>query len=66
GGIDPRNGVAGPGFITSQCLFNPSRLQFEWKVDTENRKVPYLIFGKEKYRINNLHIHSKNLKLFLS
>lgn len=32
----------------------------------KGRKVPYAIYANKKYRINNLHIHSKRLELFLS
>lgn len=67
GGIDPRNiPPIGPGFINESCLINPSYLQYEWHVDKKGRKVPYAIFENKKYRINNLHIHCKNLKKFSS
>lgn len=66
GGIDPRNGPSKQGFINESCVFNPSRLKFEWTVDEEGRKVPFAIFEEKRYRINNLHIHSKNLKEFAS
>lgn len=66
GGISPRNGEAIPGFINESCLFNPSQVWLEWRYDDEGRRVPYMIFEGEAYRINNLHIHSKNLVRFLS
>ena len=66
GGIDPRNGKSVPGFINERCIFNPSHLTFKWIVDHMGRKVPYMIFGDEIYRINNLHIHSKKMGPFLS
>jgi hypothetical protein len=66
GGIDPRNGPSSPGFINESCLFNPSLLNFEWRRDSDGRKVPYVLFKGKSYRINNLHIHSKNLKNFSS
>lgn len=66
GGIDPRNGVSKPGFINETCLFNPAHLDIQWIEDTQGRKVPYAMFGGRKYRINNLHIHSKRLYEFLS
>lgn len=66
GGIDPRVGLSVPGFINESCLFNPSHVQYLWKNDELGRKVPFMVFGDEVYRINNLHIHSKNLKEFLS
>lgn len=66
GGIDPRNGPCRPGFINESCLFNPSKLRFFWQVDSESRKVPYAEYDGNAYRINNLHIHSKNLDQFVS
>ena len=41
---------------------------FKWEYDEQWRKIPY-IYRKdtdEWYKINNLHIHSKNLKASLS
>jgi hypothetical protein len=66
GGIDPRHGLSEPGFVNESCLFNPQHLAFTWATDNLGRKIPYMTFGAETYRINNLHIHSKNLKPFLS
>jgi len=66
GGIDPRNGESKPGFINESCLFDPSKCIFEWILDEVGRKVPHICYGHEKYRINNLHIHCKNLRLFAS
>jgi len=66
GGIDPKNGLSQPGFINERCFLNPSHLQFDWSLDELGRKIPFVIFGNEMYKINNLHIHSKNLKKFSS
>ena len=66
GGGDPRNGTHGPGFINESCIFNPSLLVYEWLEDLEGRKVPFAVYGGEKFRVNNLHIHSKNLWQFTS
>ncbi|MFH1254838.1 MAG: hypothetical protein V1646_05430, partial [bacterium] len=66
GGADSRNGPSCPGFINENCLFNPANFGYELQVDVHDRLVPYLLFRDKKYRINNLHIHSKNLKPFLS
>lgn len=66
GGTDPKNENAGPGFVNERCLFNPSRMQFIWIFDNQQRKVPYMVCGNQTYRINNLHIHSKNLAPFSS
>lgn len=66
GGIDPRNGPSVPGFINESCVFNPSLLVYSWKTDERNRKVPYASYRGVEYRINNLHVHSKDLVQFLS
>lgn len=68
GGIDPchKPRDVGPGFINESCVFNPSLLTYEWIIDGKGRKIPYAICKGEKYRINNLHIHSKNLEAFRS
>lgn len=66
GGTDPRNGPDGPGYINPASFFNCSLMEFEWRMDQEGRRVPYVGFGDKKYRINNLHIHSKNLEAFYS
>jgi len=34
--------------------------------NVNNMKIPYLLLDKEYIKINNLHIHSKRLDLFLS
>lgn len=66
GGIDPRNGISKPGFINETCLFNPSYFSYEWHTDTKGRKIPFICYQGKSYRINNLHIHSKNLESFKS
>ena len=66
GGADPSVSSAGPGVINKNSLFDPAALSYQWKNDEQGRKVPFMFFKGEKYRINNLHIHSKNLKKFLS
>ena len=66
GGIDPRNGTSKPGFINETTLFNVSDFEYEWIRDEKNRLVPYLIYKGQKIKINNLHIHAKNLDQFKS
>jgi hypothetical protein len=66
GGIDPRNAPIGPGFINEESFFNPRFLTYIWINDALGRKIPYVIFQNKKFRINNLHIHSKNLIEFAS
>lgn len=67
GGTDPIIGRGlKPGFINESCLFNPSLVQYLWEKDDQERWVPFAVYGNEKRRINNLHIHSKKLHLFSS
>lgn len=66
GGVDPSLAPWGPGFINERCVFNPSLFSYEWDQDAKGRKVPHLIYAGKKFRINNLHIHCKNLKMFSS
>lgn len=56
----------GPGLVNNSCLFNSSYLTYEWRQDQLGRNIPYAIFNDKKYRINNLHIHSKELSKFTS
>lgn len=65
GGIDPIHGVV-TQFVNESALFNPSYMEYVWKPDEKNRLVPYAVLGSEEVRINNLHIHCKNLKKFVS
>jgi len=37
-----------------------------WAKDEMGRKIPYFKYDGKEVRINNLHIHSKNLHLYLS
>jgi len=43
-----------------------TNLNFEWKTDSKNRRIPYVWNGESWTRINNLHIHSKNLQFAMS
>jgi len=64
GGTNCPNPV--PGFINESCLFNPARFKYAFKIDALGRRVPYLVFHDNTYRINNLHVHCKKLTKFLS
>ncbi|MFH1254764.1 MAG: hypothetical protein V1646_05040 [bacterium] len=66
GGRDPSTGPSGAGIINKNSLFDPSILIYQWEKDELGRNVPFMLFNDERYRINNLHIHSKDLKKFLS
>lgn len=66
GGQDPIHRDSHPGFINESCIFNPAYFTFSWEKDSQERFVPFMIFQGEKYQINNLHIHCKNLSAFSS
>lgn len=66
GGTDPHYKNAGPGFLDEYCVVNASRLNYIWERDEQGRNIPFVYYKKKKYRINNLHIHSKKLSNFSS
>jgi len=67
GGVDPRNDNAlGPGFINETAMYSPADMKFEWQKDEEDRLIPYGEYAGQKFRIFNLHIHSKGLEKFRS
>ena len=68
GGVDPRNsgGADTVGFVNESCLFSPAAYTFEVIQDEAGRSIPHLKTATRAYRINNLHIHSKNVRGFVS
>jgi len=67
GGIDPRNDPRNTiGFVNETCVirFDVYKLWFENDPE-DGLKKPYLEIDNKKYRIYNLHIHSKRLKNFV-
>jgi len=54
----------------SQVLIDNPDYDVIWKKDTEGRNIPYFKYNDNyndhEIKINNLHIHSKNLKLYMS
>ncbi len=66
GGRDGLFGPPMPGFINGDSVFNPSRFEYTWELDRKGRNIPYAHHAGRKYRINNLHIHSKELEKFKS
>jgi hypothetical protein len=67
GGVDPRN-THGPsvGFINESCVFDPRVVSPRLIVDACDRRVPVVETASGLHRVVNLHIHSKNLRAFLS
>lgn len=66
GGIDPRNGPIQVGYINPHCVIKVTPMQFDWEKDEMGRCVPYVTYKSKRLRINNLHIHSKQLQQFHS
>jgi hypothetical protein len=61
GGVDPRNNSSNSiGFVNEQCIFNVSNYKYIWK-----NNEPYMIINGSIVKINNLHIHCKDLKKFM-
>ncbi len=66
GGNDPIHANAHVGFINESALYDPSLFNIVWEKDEKERMVPYAQWDDKKYRINNLHVHSKKLDKFFS
>ncbi len=66
GGQDPRNGPCEFGFVNESSLFQTNLLEFEWQQDQAGRWIPFAKYQGQLWKINNLHIHSKQLDQFYS
>ncbi|MCH9613418.1 MAG: hypothetical protein SP1CHLAM54_04180 [Chlamydiia bacterium] len=69
GGVDQihRNTHTAFKFVNETSVMKPDHYSYIWEKDRSGRNVPYLIDQKgKKWRINNLHIHSKDLRQFMS
>ena len=70
GGMDPYHtrGVIVKGLQSKWCYHDFSKYTYEWKEDDKHRKIPYILRKSDNtwLRINNLHIHSKELAPCLS
>jgi hypothetical protein len=65
GGIDPRNKSGDTrGFINETCVIDYSKYTFIWKTEND-KKFPYIVVNNNEYPIVNLHIHCKDLKMFI-
>tara|TARA_B110000285_G_scaffold93024_1_gene106455 strand:- start:1335 stop:2162 length:828 start_codon:yes stop_codon:yes gene_type:complete len=65
GGIDPRNKSGDTrGFINETCVIDYSKYTFIWKNEND-KKIPYIVVNNNEYPIVNLHIHCKDLKIFI-
>ncbi|MEI8301374.1 MAG: hypothetical protein WCG10_07215, partial [Chlamydiota bacterium] len=54
------------GYHNLESIFDPNKLEYVWEEDCYKRLIPYAICNGKKVKINNLHIHSKQLKNFKS
>jgi len=67
GGIDVRNAPnATQGFVNESCVFDPRKVNVRMTTDDAGRRVPVIETPAGVCPVANLHIHSKNLRPFLS
>jgi hypothetical protein len=68
GGMDPHHtfGVIQKGLKTRWGMLDYTKFKYEWQPDTHGRLIPHIWNGSKWVRINNLHIHSKDLAPCLS
>jgi len=66
GGVDSRN-ISGDtrGFVNETCIIKYDVYKFVW-IKTNSLYIPHIIINDNLIRINNLHIHSKDLYKFLA
>ena len=67
-GMDPfhRKGKLEVGLRSWWGAIDYTQDKYEWREDEIGRKIPYIFDGQKWLRINNLHVHSKDLKSGLS
>jgi len=63
GGLDPHHtrGVIIKGINSRSSIIDYSKYKYIWKRDEKDRNIPYILNGDKPVRINNLHVHSKDL-----
>lgn len=70
GGLDPyhSNGIVKLGARSPFSAIDYTSYGFKWEADALGRRVPYIKDDTNQrwLRLNNLHIHSKDLKSYLS
>lgn len=67
-GLDPYHtgGVIVKGQKWRWSTIDYTKYTYKWVIDDKNRNIPYVLCGDTWVKINNLHIHSKDLKSNLS
>lgn len=68
GGADPihTEGVIKKQHKNQWSYIDYTKYQYKWELDCNGRNIPFIYNGSEWIRINNLHIHSKDLASNLS
>lgn len=68
GGADPihTDGVITKGLKNQWSFIDYTHYKYKWEVDDKGRNIPYIFDGNTWIKINNLHIHSKDLSSNLS
>jgi len=68
GGMDPYHtgGVIKKGLHWPHSVINYTEYTYEWRKDNIGRNIPYVQYDDKWIRINNLHIHSKDVVSNLS
>jgi hypothetical protein len=66
GGVDPRN-IAGDsrGFINETCVIKYNEYRVIWNIGDDSVRRPFLQINGEIVPVFNLHIHSKNVSVFV-
>lgn len=69
-GFDPYHtkGIIYTGLKSVLSIIDYTPYEYDWKMDDQQRMIPYVRQNKtsEWIRINNLHVHSKQLRTYLS
>lgn len=65
GGIDPRNGEGGPGFVNQNCAFRSDEFTYSWNYKGD-LKYPLISRGSSSWPLYSLHVHSKELVKYRS
>jgi hypothetical protein len=66
GGIDKQNQNGDTrGFVNETCIIKYNKYNFYWILNN-NLFIPHLMINDTLFRINNLHIHSKELNKFMA
>ncbi len=62
GGWDPKyfkDQDTEPGVVSKYCMYNVSYFTYDWEVDSEGRRIPFITYKGHRIKINNLHLSNK-------